>query len=114
MGPKSMASSSSFRMPLPGSSRSRTSGKRKGRSVRSLALALLLWPALAYGETWISGSFWSYHFDRTDEKNERNLGIGVEHSITERTRIAAGIYKNSNDIDSGYLVGVHCLYRDKN
>ena len=78
-----------------------------------LAIVLIgLWPAKA--ETWISTPVLSYHFDRDSDKNEHNIGIGVEHSLSERVRLASGIFRNSNRIDSGYLVAVRCAYRSTN
>ena len=88
--------------------------------MRSLAwfIAIWFWPAAllvvscqAHAETWISTSILSYHVDRTDKHNEQNFGIGVKHFVSERTLIAAGVYRNSNEIDSGYLVGGRCFYR---
>lgn len=75
-------------------------------------LALLLLASLpAWGETWLSTSLFSYHFDREGKQNEKNVGVGIKHLVDERNLIAAGLYRNSNDIDSGYLVGGRCFYR---
>ena len=79
--------------------------------MRSLLAVLLLTSLPAWAETWISAPIASYHLKRDSDKNERNVGLGVEHSISERSRIAGGLYRNSNNIDSGYLVGVWCSYR---
>ena len=68
-----------------------------------------LWPAKA--ETWLTVPLGSYHFDREGKHNERNFGIGVKHFVSERNVIAGGVYRNSNDIDSGYLLGGRCFYR---
>ena len=77
----------------------------------ALAVLLLTFAGIVHAETWISTSILSYHFDRTDKQNENNYGIGVKHFVGEWTLIAAGIYRNSNEIDSGYLVAGHCFYR---
>ena len=65
----------------------------------------------AHAETWLSSSVLSFHLDRDSGKNERNFGVGIKHFVDERNVIAAGVYRNSNDIDSGYLVGGRCFYR---
>lgn len=75
------------------------------------ALCVQMYVPCVQAETWLSSSVLSYHLDRDSGKNERNLGIGIKHFVDERNVIAAGVYRNSNDIDSGYLLGGRCLYR---
>ena len=82
--------------------------------MKALLGLLLLYSQFANAETWISTSLLSYHFDRHDKKNERNYGIGLEHDYSARARLVAGIYKNPNRIDSGYLGAVGCVYRTTN
>ena len=80
--------------------------------VRSILFGMfVLLAGTAHAETWISSSVLSYHLDRDSGKNERNFGVGIKHFVDERNVIAAGVYRNSNDIDSGYLVGGRCFYR---
>jgi hypothetical protein len=79
--------------------------------VRSALLLLWLISYSAHAETWLSTSILSYHFDRETKHNENNYGIGVKHFVDERNLIAAGVYRNSNEIDSGYLVAGRCFYR---
>ena len=80
--------------------------------MKAIAALLLLASLPAWGgELWWTSSLLSYHFDREGKHNERNFGIGVKHFVDERNVIAAGMYRNSNEIDSGYLVGGRCLYR---
>lgn len=81
--------------------------------MRSLVLAALLVASPVQAETWLSSSLLSYHLDRKDEKNEQNFGLGVKHFLDERNFLAGGFYRNSNEIDSAYGVGGHCLYRSK-
>lgn len=38
----------------------------------------------------------SYHFDRTNEHNERNWGVGLELPVTENSAWNVGYYHNSN------------------
>ncbi len=38
----------------------------------------------------------SYHFDRTNEHNERNWGVGLELPVTENSAWMVGYYHNSN------------------
>lgn len=62
------------------------------------------------GDVWAVATIASKHFggDSNRDYNERNFGLGGEVELTERWRAAAGFMKNSNDIDSTYLLGAYC------
>jgi len=67
-----------------------------------MTLAAILCPRACAG-TWVVATVGSYHFDRTNEHNERNLGIGIEQDIARDTRFVAGRVKNSEWHYSNYL-----------
>ena len=70
--------------------------------VLALVLALVVsGPAIA--QTWLVGTVASYHFDRSQNYNERNLGFGFEYGVTRETRIVGGTYRNSVFQRSTYL-----------
>lgn len=73
----------------------------------------------------------SYHFDRTNEHNERNWGIGLELPVTENSAWMVGYYHNSNwrpttyawyvktpwkagPVHFGWMAGVATGYHPKN
>jgi hypothetical protein len=47
-------------------------------------------------DMWGVATLTSYHFDRSVEHNERNLGLGLERG-TREARLIAGFYDNSNN-----------------
>jgi len=47
------------------------------------------------GPAWISATLASYHFERPNGYEERNLGIGFEHACGEQ-RGVGGVYRNSS------------------
>jgi len=53
---------------------------------------------------WAVATLTSYHFDRSVEHNERNLGLGLERG-TREARLIAGFYDNSNHHLSIYAGG---------
>lgn len=59
--------------------------------------------------TWITASAVSYHLDRSikarDNMNERNAGLGIEHSISDKydLRAVSGAYNNSFRRDTVYI-----------
>lgn len=80
---------------------------------------------------WATPGAISYHFDRGQGYNERNLGVGFEYRMTNNTTLALGQYQNSVErlsryallgytpwhpterIKVGVMVGVASGYRDK-
>jgi hypothetical protein len=69
----------------------------------------MLLPLLAYfpvvasaGDLWGVASVTSYHFNRSADLNENNLGLGAEFSLDDNTRVIGGAYKNSFSKTSVY------------
>lgn len=59
---------------------------------------------------WITGMVRSYHMERKGYE-EQNYGIGIERSLSGNTRLAVGVYRNSERSDSAYGAGVWCPAR---
>lgn len=79
----------------------------------SLALAALILgyctPARAdAGDTWGVVTCCSKHTKGEHNEGAKNWGLGAEHELTDRLRLAAGWFRNSNRIDSTYLLAAHC------
>lgn len=53
---------------------------------------------------WVTPGALSYHFNRNQGYNERNLGIGLEYRTSGNTSIALGQYENSVDRLSRYAL----------
>lgn len=68
---------------------------------RLILLALLAWlPRDAVADTYLTIPIASYHFDRDEDYNEFNLGVGIERTLNDRWRIGGGYFRNSNRKDS--------------
>jgi hypothetical protein len=61
----------------------------------------------AKADTWVSATVWSYHTDRTVDRNEKPYGLGVEHDVDwfglDHARVVAGFYKNSDWKQTEYV-----------
>jgi hypothetical protein len=53
-------------------------------------------------ELWINPGFYSYHFDRERNLNDRNPGIGGEYRLSTVTAVTAGRFYNSDRQYSNY------------
>ena len=74
----------------------------------SLAITLLLaWapPALA-GETYLSATIGSYHFNRDRDYEEHNWGLGIEQH-SDRWAVLLGAYRNSYRRGSAYALAAY-------
>jgi hypothetical protein len=47
------------------------------------------------GELWGVVTTTSYHFDRSANLNENNIGLGIEYSLSDNNRLIAGEFSNS-------------------
>lgn len=66
--------------------------------MRPLLLLLALVPiASSAGDLWGVLTTTSYHFNRSADLNEDNLGLGVEYSLNDNNRLIAGEFNNSYD-----------------
>lgn len=54
------------------------------------------------GELWINPGFYSYHFDRERNLNDRNPGIGAEYRFSTVAAATAGRFYNSDRQYSNY------------
>ena len=59
--------------------------------------------AKALSQTYLVTTIGSYHFDRSKDYNERNLGLGLEHRSGDWS-VSAGFYRNSFDRHTNYLL----------
>jgi len=61
--------------------------------------ALLATCTAAHADTALTVSAWSYHLNRGAverlDLNERNVGAGIEHDVSETVAVVAGAYRNS-------------------
>jgi hypothetical protein len=64
-------------------------------------------PSWANGRLWVTTGFFSHHFSRDENFNERNTGLGIEYALSESSAIAIGHYDNSVRRASTYL---HYVY----
>lgn len=53
-------------------------------------------------ELWINPGFYSYHFDRERNLNDRNPGLGMEYRLSTVTAVTAGRFYNSDRQYSNY------------
>lgn len=64
-----------------------------------IALAVLAFATAAHADTFLTVSDYSYHLnrERAEKKdlNERNLGVGIEQTVSETVSAVGGYYKNS-------------------
>ena len=56
---------------------------------------------------WATATVRSYHMERKGYE-EQNYGLGVETEVTQRLRLALGVYRNSERRDSLYGAAVYC------
>jgi hypothetical protein len=54
-------------------------------------------------QIWLNAGLLSYHFDRSKNYNETNLGLGAEALLAPDHAVMAGFYKNSEREHSRYL-----------
>lgn len=58
----------------------------------------------AIGQTYGVATLKSYHFDRSKNYNEHNLGFGLEHSFRPDFALSAGYWQNSRDRHTNYVL----------
>ena len=63
--------------------------------------------AKALSADWMTSTVRSYHMERKGYE-EQNYGLGVETEVTQRLRLALGVYRNSERRDSLYGAAVYC------
>lgn len=51
---------------------------------------------------WINPGFYSYHFDRDLNLNDKNPGFGLEYQYSTTQSLTAGMYRNSYEDKSHY------------
>lgn len=62
------------------------------------------------GDTWAVATCCAKHMNAPEGKNynERNWGVGFEHELTPRWRLAAGTFRTSERIDGMYVFAHNC------
>ena len=62
-------------------------------------------------ELWISATVKSHHFDSDHPKDyeQSNWGLGLEYEFRKDWRAAVGFYRNSQRINSTYMLGCYVL-----
>ncbi|MES2299833.1 MAG: hypothetical protein V4582_22530 [Pseudomonadota bacterium] len=58
--------------------------------------------ATPLSELWLNGGFYSYHFQRDKDLNDRNPGLGLEYRISTVTSATVGRFYNSDRRYSNY------------
>ncbi len=53
-------------------------------------------------ETWLNAGFYSYHFQRDKNLNDRNFGFGAEYRFSNIASVTAGRFYNSDRYYSNY------------
>ncbi|MFC0170349.1 hypothetical protein ACFFKC_19935 [Pseudoduganella danionis] len=53
-------------------------------------------------ELWVNGGFYSYHFQRNKNLNDRNPGLGLEYRFSSVASVTAGRFYNSDRSYSNY------------
>jgi len=65
----------------------------------SAAAAVELTPANAHTtaakSSWVTAGWLSWHFRKSDERNEANLGVGLEIDANQQWTVTGGVYSNS-------------------
>jgi hypothetical protein len=51
--------------------------------------------AAAAKSSWVTAGWLSWHFQKADERNAANLGIGLEMDVNPQWTMASGVYHNS-------------------
>lgn len=57
-------------------------------------------------ELWLNAGMYSYHYDKSQNFNDNNIGFGAEYRFSNVASITAGGFKNSNSAHSNY-VGIY-------
>jgi len=68
-----------------------------------LALAVVAAAPAALADIWINPGFYSHHFDKSKDLNNRNQGFGVEATISQTYSLTAGVFENSDRQTSRYI-----------
>jgi hypothetical protein len=68
----------------------------------ALGLALTFVPS-AQADVWVNPGFYSHHFAKGHNLNNRNLGLGFEVSISDTYSLTAGVFENSDYATSHYI-----------
>ena len=63
------------------------------------------------GTLMLTASIMSFHLDRSQDWCEKNPGLGVHYSLTEKHHVAMGQYENSYCNDSTYFAAGY-VYRE--
>ena len=59
--------------------------------------------AKALSQTYAVATITSWHFDREKDYNENNLGLGLEHRLSENWSVSTGFFRNSFYRNTNYL-----------
>ena len=74
------------------------------KTTLTLALALLATPAYADDvSVWLDTGMYSRHDDRDAGYRENNSGVGFEVAYSKVVSFHAGVYQNSEDLESNYV-----------
>lgn len=57
-------------------------------------------------EVWLNAGFYSYHFDKSQNLNNNNIGLGVEYRYSPSSALSVGSYYNSDRKNSLYAAVV--------
>jgi hypothetical protein len=68
-----------------------------------LALAVMAAAPVAWADIWVNPGFYSHHFDKSKDLNNRNQGFGVEATISQTYSLTAGVFENSDRQTSHYI-----------
>jgi hypothetical protein len=66
-------------------------------------LTIPLLAAVADAQTYAVATITSWHFDRDKSYNEKNLGLGLEHRLSDDWSVSAGFFRNSFDRHTNYV-----------
>lgn len=59
-------------------------------------------------ELWLNAGMYSYHYDKSQNLNNNNIGAGVEYRFSSVASITVGGFKNSDSTHSNYA-GIYWL-----
>lgn len=85
--------------------------RRRELALGTLVLMAALSPISGHAEDYLSLGGISYHFDRHEDRNEFNYGLGYEHDLTDRWALLGGVYKNSFNRASFYALADYALWK---
>lgn len=85
--------------------------RRKELALGTLAFITALSCVSGHAEDYLSLGGISYHFDRHEERNEFNYGLGYEHDFSDRLALLGGVYKNSFSRASFYVLADYAIWK---